>query len=67
MPQGLGLSPQERARITEIQDCLIELAVDKDDALAAGDHAQASYLQREIDALSRRLDGLRYGMRAAAD
>lgn len=46
-----GLSPEERARITEIQDSLIELYVDRKNALAAGMRARARRLDREIDDL----------------
>jgi hypothetical protein len=46
-----GLNSTERARITEIQDQLIELYVDRKNALTAGMPARARHLQLEIDDL----------------
>jgi hypothetical protein len=46
-----GLSPEERARITEIQDSLIELYVDRKNVLAAGRPARARQLDHEINDL----------------
>jgi hypothetical protein len=46
-----GLSSDERGRITEIQDLLIELYVDRKNALATGMQARARQIQQEIDDL----------------
>jgi hypothetical protein len=46
-----GLGTEERARIREIQDLLIELYVDRKNALTAGMTAHARHLDQEIDDL----------------
>jgi hypothetical protein len=46
-----GFSPEERARITEIQDLLIELYVERKDAMAAGMRARANNIEQEINDL----------------
>jgi hypothetical protein len=46
-----SLTPEERARVMEIQDRLIELYVDHGEALSVGDSNQADALQHEIDYL----------------
>jgi len=51
MARHNGLRSEERARITAIQDLLIELYVDRKNASAAGMPARARHIQREIDDL----------------
>jgi hypothetical protein len=47
------LPPEELARITEIQDLLIDLYVRRSEALDEGDNAGAKELDREINELRR--------------
>jgi len=54
MGQQRGLlTPEERARITERQDMLIERFVEHRDAVAGGQEARAKELLAEIDGLFR--------------
>jgi hypothetical protein len=54
MGQRRGLStPEERARITDLEDELIERFVAHKDAVADGQQARAKELQAEIDGLLR--------------
>jgi len=54
MGQQRGLlTPEERARITERQDMLIERFVEHKDAVAGGQEARAKELLAEIDGLFR--------------
>lgn len=53
MGQYDGLTPEERARITEIQDLLIDRYVKLREALANGPKAQAREIDAEIKALHR--------------
>lgn len=46
-----NLSPEERAEVMRIQDRLIDLLVDRGEAVAAGNTVQADALQGEIDGL----------------
>jgi DNA-directed RNA polymerase subunit E'/Rpb7 len=48
-----GLTPEERARITEIQDLLIERFVEQKTALEKGDNVRAKAIGQEIKALQR--------------
>lgn len=48
-----GLTPEERAEVMRIQDRLIDLLVDRGDAVTAGNAARANALQGEIDDLLR--------------
>ena len=54
-----SLTPEERAEVMRIQDRLIELFVDRGDAVAAGNSARADTLQGEIDDLLRERDDIR--------
>ncbi len=54
-----SLTPEERAEVMRIQDRLIELFVDRGDAVAAGDSARADVLQDEIADLLRERDDIR--------
>ena len=47
------LTPEERARITEIQDFLIERYVEQKEAFERGDNARAKKIAREIKGLQR--------------
>ncbi|HEX3524159.1 MAG TPA: hypothetical protein VHT52_18975 [Stellaceae bacterium] len=53
MGQYDGLTPEERARITEIQDLLIERYVEQKEALEGGDDARAKEITLEIKRLQR--------------
>jgi hypothetical protein len=53
MAQYDGLTPEERARITEIQDFLIERYVEQKEAFERGDDARAKELALEIKELQR--------------
>jgi hypothetical protein len=48
-----GLTPEERARITEIQDFLIDRYVEQEEALERGDDTRAKEIAREIKELQR--------------
>jgi hypothetical protein len=54
-----SLTPEERAEVMRIQDRLIELFVDRGDAVAAGNSARADVLQDEIVDLLRERDDIR--------
>ena len=54
-----SLTPEERAEVMRIQDRLIDLFVDRGDAVAAGNSARADTLQGEIDDLLRERDDIR--------
>jgi hypothetical protein len=55
MDQHRGLlTPEERARIAELQDVLIERLVEHSDAIADGRETRAKELQAEIDGLLRK-------------
>ena len=53
MEQYDGLTPEERARITEIQDVLIERYVEQKEALERGDDARVKEIALEIKELQR--------------
>jgi hypothetical protein len=53
MGQYDGLTPEERARITELQDFLIERYVEHKEAFEKGDNARAKKIAREIQGLQR--------------
>ncbi len=61
-----SLTPEERAEVMRIQDRLIELFVDRGDAVAAGNSARADTLQGEIDDLLRERDDIRMWAAAPA-
>jgi len=48
-----GLAPEERARITEIQDLLIERFVEHKEAIEEGRRVRAKELEAEINELQR--------------
>jgi hypothetical protein len=51
-PRGL-LTPEERARITELQDLLIDRFVEHREAAANGQEERVKTLEAEIDGLLR--------------
>ena len=53
MEQYNGLTPEERASITEIQDFLIERYVEQKEALDRGDDSRAKKIALEIIGLQR--------------
>ena len=53
MGQYQRLTPEERARITDIQDFLLDRYVEQKEALERGDDARAKKIGREIKALQR--------------
>lgn len=53
MGQYDGLTPEERARITEIQDLLIDRYVERSEALERGDNVRTKAIDREIKDLQR--------------
>jgi hypothetical protein len=53
------LTPEERARMTEIQDVLIERYVEQNEALKRGDQALAITLEFEIKELKRELEEIK--------
>ena len=59
------LTPEEQAQVLDIQDRLIGLFVDRDDARANGNAPRADTLQGEIDDLMRQRDDIK--MWAIAD
>jgi hypothetical protein len=48
-----GLVPEERARITDIQDLLIERFVEHREAIEAGQQVRAKELEADINELQR--------------
>ena len=53
------LSPEERARLTNLQDRLIELLVQKDDARSRHDEVQVTEAQAGIDRLKAECELIR--------
>ena len=51
-----GLSPEERARITDIQDLLIERYVEHKEALEEGKQARAREIELEIKELKHEME-----------
>lgn len=64
-PVDPPLTPEEQAQVLDIQDRLIELFVDRGEAVAAGNQPRADTLQGEIDDLMRQRDDIK--MWATAD
>jgi hypothetical protein len=63
MGPSVELTPEERAQILEIQDRLIDLFVDRGEAVAVGDGSRADALQGDIDGLLRELDAIKVSAR----
>jgi len=51
-----GLSPEEQARITDIQDLLIERYVEQKEALEEGKPARAREIELEIKELKHEME-----------
>jgi hypothetical protein len=58
MAQRQDLTLEERARITEIQDLLIEHFVERREAIENGQEARARELEAEIENLQREREGV---------
>lgn len=58
-PVDPGLTPEEQAQVLDIQERLIELFVDRGEAVDAGNRGRAEALQDQIDDLLRRRDDIR--------
>jgi molybdenum-dependent DNA-binding transcriptional regulator ModE len=54
-----GLTPEERARVTEIQDLLIERFVERKEAIEEGQEVRAKELEAEINELQHEKDNVR--------
>ena len=54
-----ALTPEERARITEIQDLLIEQYVEQKEAFAKGNKARARDIEFEIKELKREMERIK--------
>jgi hypothetical protein len=59
MRQYNGLTPEERIRITEIQDALIDLYVEQKEALGKGNTARAIEIDFEIKELRRDMEKIK--------
>jgi molybdenum-dependent DNA-binding transcriptional regulator ModE len=53
-----GLTPEERARVTEIQDLLIERFVERKEAIEEGQEVRAKELEAEINELQHEKDNV---------
>jgi hypothetical protein len=53
------LTPEERARITEIQDLLIERYVEQKEALEKGQKTRAAGIESEIKDLHREIEEIK--------
>ena len=54
-----GLTPEERARITDIQDLLIERYVEQKEALEEGEQAREKEIEFEIKELKREMETIK--------
>lgn len=59
MDQTHRLTPEERARITEIQDSLIGRYVAQKEALYKGQKARAREIEHEINELHRKIEEIK--------
>jgi hypothetical protein len=53
-----GLTPEERGRVTEIQDLLIERFVERKEPIEEGQEVRAKELEAEIDELQHEKDNV---------
>jgi len=58
-PVDPTLTPEEQAQVLDIQDRLIDLLVDRGEAVATGDRPRADALQDRIDDLMRERDDIK--------
>jgi len=54
-----GLTPEERARVTDIQDLLIERYVEQKEALEEGKQAYAAEIEFEIKELREEIEKIK--------
>ena len=54
-----GLTPEERARVTDIQDLLIERCVEQKEALEEGKQAYAGEIEFEIKKLREEIEKIK--------
>ena len=54
-----SLTPEEQAEVMWIQERVIDLFVDRGEAVAAGDRVRADALQGKIDGLLRKRDDIK--------
>ena len=59
MEKSSELTPEERAKITEIQDLLIDRYVALKSAMEKGDKARSSEIEFSIDELKREIEGIK--------
>jgi hypothetical protein len=59
MTSRQDLTPEERARITEIQDLLLECFVEHKKAIESGERRHAKELEEKIDDLQREKAGVK--------
>ena len=59
MEEYYGLTPKERARITDIQDLLIERYVEQKEALEEGEKAHAMEIGFEITELRHEIEAIK--------
>jgi hypothetical protein len=57
-PHRGNLTPEERARITELQDLLIERFVEHREAMAEGQEERAKTVETEIDSILREKEAI---------
>jgi hypothetical protein len=63
MDQCWQLTPEEQARITELQELLIDRFIEYSEALEDGEQIRAAKLQAEIDALLREAEEMEKWLR----
>jgi hypothetical protein len=63
MDQCWQLTPEEQARITELQELLIDRFIEYSEALEDGEQIRAAKLQAEIDALLREAEEMEKSLR----
>jgi hypothetical protein len=54
-----SLTPEEQAEVMRIQERVIELFGDRDEAVASGDNGRADALRGEIDELMRQREDIK--------
>ena len=64
MGANVRLTPEERAQLLDIQDRLIELFVDREETVAAGNASRARSLQHEIDELMEQRENISHWAKA---
>jgi hypothetical protein len=59
MTQDRSLALEDRARLTEIQDLLLERIIERKEAIERGQDGRAKVLENEIKELKREKDNIR--------